>query len=116
MPLLVVPVVVVAVVLFFVKIDVLSCTFESRNEEVLLEEINRERTQLALKNFQVHLTLQLAAQKRCTDREHLLEAHQRMISNIYRDDDWPRQEQLNQIFPRGKHRLGLESIIFSRLC
>ena len=110
MPLLIV------LVLFFVKIEVLSCTLESSNDEVLLEEMNRERRQLALTNFQVHLTLQLAAQKRCTDREHLLDAYQRMLSSTYRDDDWPRQEQLNQLFPHGNPHLGLVSIIFSRLC
>ena len=90
------------VFIFFVKIELLSCIFENKNEQELFDEINRERKNIGVANFEIHLTLQLAAQKRCTDREQLLESYKRMISNTYRDDDWPRQEQLNKIFPHGK--------------
>jgi hypothetical protein len=91
------------VFIFFVKIEVLSCIFENKTEQELFNEINRERKNIGVANFEVHLTLQLAAQKRCNDREQLLESYQRMISNTYRDDDWPRQEQLTKIFPHGKN-------------
>jgi hypothetical protein len=88
--------------IFFVKIDFLSCIFENKNEHDLFDEINRERKILGIGNFQIHLTLQLAAEKRCANQVQLIESYQRMISNTYKDDDWPRQEQLNKIFPHGR--------------
>jgi hypothetical protein len=87
------------VVIFFVKIEFLSCIFENKNEQNFLEQINRERTNLDLKNFQIHLTLQLAAQKRCANQNELIQSYQKMITKSYRNDDWPKQEQLNKIFP-----------------
>jgi hypothetical protein len=90
------------VFILFVKIEFFSCIFENKNEQDLFDEINHERKNLGLAKFQSHLTLQLAAQKRCANQEQLLESYQRMISNTYRNEDWPRQEQLNQIFPHSK--------------
>ncbi len=84
------------VFIFVVKIDFLSCKFENQN---FLEQINRERTNLGLMNFQIHLTLQLAAQKRCTHQDELIESYRKMLTKSYRNDDWPKQEQLNKIFP-----------------
>jgi hypothetical protein len=90
------------VLLFSVQIEFLSCMFEKKNEQVLLNEINRERTNLRLPNVQTHLTLQLAAEKRCSNREELIKSYESMISNTYRNDQWPREEQLDKLFPSGK--------------
>lgn len=91
------------VFIFFVKIEFFSCIFENKNEQDLFDEINRERQNLGRNNLQIHLTLQLTAEKRCSNQEQLLESYQRMITNTYRNDDWAKQEQLNQIFPNGKN-------------
>jgi hypothetical protein len=91
------------VFLFFIKLEFLSCIFENKNEQDLFDEINQERKYLGENNIQIHLTLQLAAQKRCANQEQLIESYQRMLSNTYRNDDWARQEQLNKLFPDGKN-------------
>jgi len=91
------------VFIFVVKIEFLSCIFENKNEQDLFDEINQERKYLGENNIQIHLTLQLAAQKRCANQEQLIESYQRMLSNTYRNDDWARQEQLNKLFADGKN-------------
>jgi len=90
--------------IFFIKLEFLLCIFENKNEQDLFDEINRERKNLGITNIQIHLTLQLAAQRRCANREQLIESYQKMITNTYRNDDWPRQEQLNKIFPNGEKK------------
>ncbi|CAF2434451.1 unnamed protein product [Rotaria sp. Silwood2] len=95
------------VFIFFVKIVFLSCLFENKNEQNLFDEINRQRKNFGLSNVERHLTLQLAAEKRCTNQKQLIETYQRMSANTYRDDDWPRQEQLNKIFSHVKERIYL---------
>jgi hypothetical protein len=87
------------VIFFFVKIDLFSCIFENKTEQDLFNEINHERKKLGLEYLQIHLTLQLAAQKRCANQQELFQSYEKMISNTYRNDEWPKQEQLNQIFP-----------------
>ncbi|CAF0736149.1 unnamed protein product [Adineta ricciae] len=47
----------------------------------------------------MHLTLQLAAEKRCSNRDELLKSYEKMLSNTYRTTDWPREEHLNEHFP-----------------
>ncbi|CAF3433651.1 unnamed protein product [Rotaria sp. Silwood1] len=91
------------VLIFFVKIVLLSCIFENKNEQNLFDEINRQRKNFGLSNVEIHLTLQLAAEKRCTNQKQLIESYQRMLSNTYRDDDWPRQEQLDKVFSHGRN-------------
>ncbi|CAF0816463.1 unnamed protein product [Rotaria sordida] len=98
------------VFIFFVKIVFLSCIFENKNEQNLFDEINRQRKNFGLSNVEIHLTLQLAAEKRCSNQEQLIETYQRMLSNTYRDDDWPRQEQLDKIFSHVNERIYLNGI------
>jgi len=100
------------VFIFFIKIEYLSCIVENKDEQDLFDEINRERKNLGRKNFQIHLTLQLAAQKRCANQEQLIESYQKMITNTYRNDDWTKQEQLNKIFPDGKTNNFIERNFF----
>ncbi|CAF1046728.1 unnamed protein product [Rotaria sp. Silwood1] len=98
------------VLIFFVKIVLLSCIFENKNEQNLFDEINRQRKNFGLSNVEIHLTLQLAAEKRCTNQKQLIESYQRMLSNTYRDDDWPRQEQLDKVFSHVNERVYLNGI------
>ncbi|CAF0783988.1 unnamed protein product [Adineta ricciae] len=69
------------------------------DEHALINEINYERVNLGLKPVQMHLTLQLAAEKRCSNRDELLKSYEKMLSNTYRTTDWPREEHLNEHFP-----------------
>ncbi|CAF3540202.1 unnamed protein product [Adineta steineri] len=69
------------------------------NNAHLFNEINHERKKLGRKIFQIHLTLQFAAEKRCSNQDELIETYEKMILKLYKDDDWPKQEQLNKIFP-----------------
>lgn len=88
--------------ILFVKIIFLSCIFENKNEKDLFDEINRQRKKTGLSNVEIHVTLQLAAENRCNNQEQLFKAYKAMISNNYRDDDWPKEQELNQIFSHGK--------------
>ena len=98
-------------VLCFFQIEFLSCIFENQTEqEDFLEQINRERKHLGLADLQIHLTLQLAARKRCANREELMQTYENILARTYRNDQWPRQELLDRIFPRVS-----ESIDFHRL-
>lgn len=89
------------VFILVVKVIFLSCTFGNKNEVNLFNEINRQRKIFGLSKVEIYLTLQLAAEKRCNNQEELIESYQKMISNTYNDDDWPKQEQLDQIFSYG---------------
>lgn len=81
------------------KIDIIFCSIQNKNENIL-NEINSQRKQ----SVQIDLTLQLAAYKRCTNRDELLQTYESIFSKNYRNDDWPRQEQLNKKFSDGNKR------------
>ena len=99
--------------IFFVKIEFLLCLFENKSEQDLFYEINRQRKTLGLSNVEIHLTLQLAAQKRCANQEQLIKTYQTMLSNTYKDDNWPKQEQLHKIFLHGKNKVSNNEIFVS---
>ena len=106
------------VFLSLVKIDFLSCIFENKQPDEFVNDINREREQLGLGKVEPRLTLQLAAEKRCANGEQLWRSYQRMRTNTYDSEDWPRQEQLNQIFSHGKRRFerGSSSLMLFSSC
>ncbi|CAF2147171.1 unnamed protein product [Rotaria magnacalcarata] len=98
--------------ILFVKIVFFSCIFGNKSEENLFDEINRQRKNFGLSNVEIHLTLQLAAEKRCHNQQQLIDSYQRMLSNAYRDGDWPRQEHLDKVFSHGKILFNLSSLPF----
>ncbi|CAF3201810.1 unnamed protein product [Rotaria socialis] len=98
------------VFILFVKIVFFSCIFGNKSEENLFDEINRQRKNFGLSNVEIHLTLQLAAEKRCHNQRQLIDSYQRMLSNAYRDGDWPRQEQLDKVFSHVNERIYLNGI------
>jgi hypothetical protein len=67
----------------------------------MIETINRERELVGLRRVERDLTLQLAAEKRCADPVQLYVSYERMLVNRYDNEDWPKQEQLNQIASHG---------------
>ncbi|CAM4785207.1 unnamed protein product [Rotaria magnacalcarata] len=96
--------------ILFVKIVFFSCIFGNKSEENLFDEINRQRKNFGLSNVEIHLTLQLAAEKRCHNQQQLIDSYQRMLSNAYRDGDWPRQEHLDKVFSHVNERIYLNGI------
>ena len=92
-------------IFFFVKIEFVLCIFENKDERALVTEINHERVNLGLKPVQMHLILQLAAEKRCSNRAELLKSYEKMLSNTYRTTDWPREEHLNEYLPLGNKNI-----------
>lgn len=86
--------------LLIIEIDINFCSIQNKYEDIL-NEINSQRKQI----LQIDLTLQLAAHKRCTNRDELLQTYNNILSKTYRNDDWPRQEQLNKRFTDGNRRL-----------
>lgn len=104
------------VFLSFLQIDLLSCIFENKQPDEFVNEINRERDHLGLDKVELRLTLQLAAEKRCSNAEQLWLSYQRMLANTYDNEDWPRQEHLNQIFLHGSQRIertSMSMLLFS---
>ena len=83
----------------FLQIEFFSCILENKNDEDLLDQINRERQRLGLDNVQIHLTLQLAAEKRCTNREELIQTYEKFQDRTYRNDQWVKEHFLDRLFP-----------------
>ena len=98
------------VFLSFVKIDVSSCIFDNRDAEEFVNDINVDRYRLGLGKVELRLQLQVAAEKRCSNTEQLWLSYQRMLANTYDNEDWPRQEHLNQIFVHGSRRIERASV------
>lgn len=83
----------------FLQIEFFSCILENKNDENLLDQINRERHRLGLDNVQIDLTLQLAAEKRCANRDELMQTYEKIHDQTYRNDQWVKEHSLDRLFP-----------------
>ena len=80
-----------------------SCILENKIRQDLINEIIQQQKDLHQSDVIIHLILQFAAEKRCANPQKLIQSYQKMLSHTYRDDDWPKQEQLDKIFPYSKN-------------
>lgn len=75
------------------------------NLNEFFEEINRQRMANERKPIQRDPFLQLAAEKRCHNRDELFHTYRQIQLNSYRPEQWAIEEKLDRYFPYGNHLL-----------